>query len=220
MKNLKDLTPEIKAKIPIYIEKAIAGVFDGERYNNFSFDKAKKAVDYNYQYCGELKPILIVAENPYEAQLLFNYIASNTDLHSLISLIWNNLNDSQLTSQLDSQLRSQLTSQLTSQLDSQLNSQLRSQLYSQLNSQLRSQLYSQLYSQLTSQLTSQLRSQLYSQLDSQLDSQLRSQLHRYNDDYLFTLNVYSDSYFTWYDFIKTEFNINSIDFSKFKNKNH
>lgn len=29
MKTLKDFTPEIKAKIPVYQERALRGVFDG-----------------------------------------------------------------------------------------------------------------------------------------------------------------------------------------------
>lgn len=35
MKTLKDLTPEIIAKIPKYQKKAIEGIFDGRRYNKF-----------------------------------------------------------------------------------------------------------------------------------------------------------------------------------------
>ena len=144
---------------------------------------------------------------------------------------------SQLYSQLDSQLRSQLYSQLDSRIDSQLNSQLRSridsqlrsQLYSQLDSQLRSQLNSQLYlqlrlqlhsqldSQLDLQLNSQLDSQLYSRIDSQLDSQLNSQLdsqlysqlNKYNNAYLWTSNIWSNAYLSWWKFIKDEFNIQS-----------
>ena len=41
MKTLKDFTPEIKTKIPEYINNALTGVFDGERYNNFSFENSE-----------------------------------------------------------------------------------------------------------------------------------------------------------------------------------
>jgi hypothetical protein len=75
------------------------------------------------------------------------------------------------------------------------------------NKDLDSQLDSQLHSQLQSQLYSQLRSQLESQLYSQLDSQLESQLRKYHYNYLFTLNVYSDCYYTWYNFIHEQFQL-------------
>jgi hypothetical protein len=65
-----------------------------------------------------------------------------------------------------------------------------------------------LLSQLYSQLYSQLNGQLHNQLDSQLDSQLLS-LYNYetHNTCLFTLNVYSDAYYSWFKFIKEEFNL-------------
>jgi hypothetical protein len=191
MKTLSDFTPEIQAKIPQYHEKYLKGVFDGGKYNNFKIENATALINFNYEKCGYKKPVIIVAENPFEAQAFFNYINSNKEQFLLILYINYcllngielpkeisniKIENSQLNSQLHSQLYSQLDSQLHSQLNSQLYSQLNSQLYSQLNSQLDSQLNSQLYSQLYSQLNSQLYSQLYSQLDSQLHSQLNSQL--------------------------------------------
>jgi len=235
-KTLKDLTPEIEAKIPEYIARYTKGVLDGEKYNSFNQKSAEELINWNYTKCNLKLPTVLVAENPYEAQLFFNYIVANkkkfipilyvlyclknkTELPKELTEIGDKGSQLyiQLDSQLDSQLYSQLRSQLDSQLDSQLYSQLRSQLYSQLgsqldsqlDSQLRSQLDSQLYIQLDSQLDSQLRSQLYSQLRSQLDSQLDSQLGKYNPDYLFTTNVYGGWYLGWYKFIKDEFNISA-----------
>ena len=214
-KTLKDFTPEIQERIPEYIARYTKGVFDGGRYNSFSKKDAEDLINWNYNKCKLKNPVVLVAENPYESQIFFNYIKANekiylpilytiyclkngiefpfkelpnvkieniySQLHSqLDSQLHSQLNSklhSQLHSQLNSQLRSQLHSQLDSQLDSQLHSQLNSQLHSQLHSQLDSQLHSQLYSKLHSQLDSQLHSQLNSQLRSQLDSQLNSQLH-------------------------------------------
>ncbi|MEI2271861.1 hypothetical protein OHD16_06870 [Sphingobacterium sp. ML3W] len=244
MKTIKDFTPEIQAKIPEYLDKYTKGVFDGGRYNSFKKENAEALIHWNYEKCGYKNPVVLVAENPYESQILFNYIKANdkvfTPILYLIYCIKNGIElpklgyspkieseqlysqlYSQLRSQLDSQLYSQLRSQLDSQLDSQLYSQLRSQLYSQLDSQLYSQLRSQLYSQLDSQLYSQLRSQLDSQLYSQLDSQLRSQLYsqldsqlysqlgKYNYDYLFTTNVYSNALIAWYGFMANELKIDA-----------
>ena len=187
MKTIKDFTPEIQAKVPEYIEKYTKGVFDGGRYNSFKKENAETLIHWNYDKCGYKKPVVLVAENPYESQIFFNYIKANEKVfYPILYAIYCVKNGIELpkledapeieSSQLDSQLSSQLYSQLRSQLDSQLYSQLRSQLYSQLSSQLDSQLSSQLDSQLRSQLDSQLYSQLDSQLDSQLSSQLYSQL--------------------------------------------
>jgi len=114
MKTPKDFTPEIQAKIPEYIERALSGVFDGGRYRSFNWDDAHSAVCLQYEKCGYKKPMMIVAENPYEAQLLYHFIKCVLP-----------------TKELDSQFYSRLRSQLDSQLDSRLRSQLRSQLDSQ-----------------------------------------------------------------------------------------
>ena len=202
-KTLKDFTPEIQAKIPEYQKRAVEGVFDGKRYRDFDIEKAKLAIKWNYEKCGYKMPFVIVTENPLEQQIVFNLLNSElyADYRKLICLAHkSSLSDNhKFDSQLDSQMRSQLYSQLVSQLYSQLRSQLVSQLDSQLDSQMRSQLYSQLVSQLYSQLRSQLKSQLVSQLDSQLK--------KYNNSYIYTLDIYSDCFYAWFKFIKEEFNL-------------
>src|SRR5690606_4863555 len=123
MKTLKDFTPEIQAKIPVYIEKALSGVFDGGRYAAFNFDGAYNCVKLQYERCGYKPPLMIVAENPYEAQIMFNYIKHNPIWSRVVvglqSADFNQLNN-QLNNQLASQLNNQLVSQLSSQLDTQL----------------------------------------------------------------------------------------------------
>ena len=210
MKTLKDFTSEIQNLIPSYINNALYGIFDGQRYNNFNFKDAEEAVNLNYEFSGFKKPVVLVAENPYEAQIIFNYVINNKYFINLIYYLYklkNNIETFQLDSQLNSQLDNQLYIQLRNQLYSQLNSQLNSQLYNQLHNQLYIQLHNQLYSQLNSQLRSQLDRQLDSQLGSKLRSQLDSQLFKYNNPYLFTLNIYSNVYLMWYKFIKDQFNI-------------
>ena len=205
MKTLKDLTPDILAKISGYKEKCLEGIYNGERYHNFDLEKAKKAINWNYNKCGLKNPIILVAENPLEQQYLFNYLKLNYERYkNILNLLYLLQQEFiEITIELDikykckipsyfllyfnfqidkniydPQLHSQLHSQLDSQLHSQLDSQLHSQLHSQLASQLDSQLGNQLRSQLDSQLHSQLHSQLRSQLRSQLDNQLLSQLYR------------------------------------------
>ena len=200
MKTLKDLTPDILAKISGYKEKCLEGIYNGERYHNFDLEKAKKAINWNYNKCGLKNPIILVAENPLEQQYLFNYLKLNYERYkNILNLLYLLQQEFiEITIELDIKYKCkipsyfllyfnfqidkniydpQLHSQLHSQLDSQLHSQLDDQLHSQLDDQLASQLDSQLGNQLRSQLDSQLHSQLYNQLRSQLDSQLDSQLH-------------------------------------------
>ena len=200
MKTLKDLTPEIISKIPKYQKKAIEGIFNGERYKNFDIEKAKKAIKWNYEKCGYKMPVVLVAENPLEQQLMFNYLNLNIKYYSRILYVLNNdkivikLFEKDVT--ISSYFILFYNFNIDNQLDNQLHNQLRSQLYSQLDNQLYSQLHNQLHNQ------------LYNQLRSQLDNQLRSRLGKYNYNYLFTLNIYSDCYYTWFKFIKEEFNLN------------
>ena len=77
MKTIKDFTPEIQAKIPQYIEKYTKGVFDGGSHNSFNYDDAEKLVHWNYEQCKLKNPVVLVAENPYESQLFFNYIKNH-----------------------------------------------------------------------------------------------------------------------------------------------
>lgn len=119
MITLKDLTPEIEAKIPEYIARALDGVSDGGRYENFNYDNAVAAVKWNYKKCDMECPTVLVAENPFEMQLMYNkYIC---ELENLPKTVEN--------------------------------------------------------------------------------------LRKYNNSYLFTLNFYSDCYYSWYEFIRKEFNL-------------
>ena len=186
MKTLKDFTPEIKAKIPQYIKKYTEGIFDGGRYNSFKKENAEKLIDWNYAKCGYKLPVVLVAENIYEAQIFFNHIKANEKIYTpilyLIYCLRNKIKLPELRGQLDEQLYEQLRGQLDGQLDGQLYGQLRGQLDGQL----------------------------YGQLDGQLRGQLDGQLlYKYNNSYLFTSNIYSNVNLAWYKFIKDEFKIDT-----------
>lgn len=160
MKSISDFTPEIQAKIPEYIKKYTDGVFNGKRFSDFNFEKATELINWNYETCNYKKPTVLVAENPYESQIFFNYINENKDrfipILYVLYCLKNNI---------------ELPKELTEiKLEN---------------------------------------SQLYSQLRSQLYSQLGSQLGKYNNDYLFTTNIYSGSYGAWFKFIKDEFKLES-----------
>lgn len=73
MKTMADLTPEIEAKIPEYIARALEGVSDGGRHREFNIDKAREAVDWNYRKAGFEPPErILVAENPLEMNIMYN----------------------------------------------------------------------------------------------------------------------------------------------------
>ena len=187
MKTLKDFTPEIQAKIPEYQNRVLEPIFNGSKYHNFDIEKAKKAIKWNYEKCGFKMPVVLVAENPLEQQYLFNYL--NTPQSNLFRKIIYVLNNEFIEIEL-------------------FNKKCKISSYFILFFNL-----SLLNNQLSSQLDSQLDSQLNSQLHSQLDSQLRSQLYlknisNYNYNYLFTLNIYSEVYYTWFEFVRKEFNLN------------
>jgi len=136
MKTLADLTDDIIAKIPEYQERALWGVSDGQRYNNFDIDKAKACIDWNYAFSGFAKPKWVfAAENPFEAQLMYNYIVEQCT------------NNPKL---------------------------LESDVY------------------------------LGALLPEEKDIE---KYCTFQENYIFTMNVYSDCYYAWYEFIRKEFDL-------------
>lgn len=144
LKTLKDFTPEIKAKIPEYHKKYLAGIEDGGRYNSFTKENAQKLIDWNYEKCGFQSPVLIISENPYESQLFYNFIIANKEKYlPIIYLIYCLQNKISLDGK-EIKTASTLASTLAS---------------------------------------------------------------TYNNDYLFTCNIYSNVLCAWWKFIKDEFNV-------------
>jgi len=178
MKTIKDFTPEIQAKIPRYIDAALAGIFDGKRYNAFKLADAQAAVWHTYEFCGYKKPVVIVAENPLESQIILNYLRETKHFHDILYAIYCVQNGMELKV-ADGKKPTKKFKDVKID-DGQLRGQLDGQLYGQLRGQLRGQ------------------------LDGQLDNK---KLCVYNNDYLTTLNVWSNGYFAYYKFIRDEFGI-------------
>jgi hypothetical protein len=136
MKTLEDFTPSIAAKIPEYQQRALEGIFDGGRYSKFDLDKAKACVDWNYKYSGiEAPKWVFAAENPFEAQLMYNYILAQ-------------LNENPSLKDGEKYLGPFLPK----------------------------------------------------------EENIKDYLE-YQENYVFTMNVYSDCYYTWYEFIRKEFEL-------------
>jgi len=150
-KTLNDFTPEMEAKIPLYIAEALEGVFDGKRFEQFQWDNAAKAVWYNYEFSGFKKPVVLVGANPSETQLMLGHMIKHfEDYQKDVSQIYD----------------------MQQQADFDMN--------------------------IVEQLTKKLNAKVLAGLEKYgIDF-----TKEYRNDYLFTLNVYSDSYLTWYAYCK------------------
>ena len=183
MKTLKDLTPELRAKIKEYKAEA-RKFYDGSVPFNRSL--SAKYIEFLYKKINKPKPVVIFAKNIKEYKYFFELLRLKPNIIQNAYVLKNKgkVKDSQLDNKLNSKLYSELDSELDSKLNSELYSELDSKLYSELdsklNSELDSKLYSELYSELDSklysELDSELDSKLYSELDSKLDSKLYSEL--------------------------------------------
>lgn len=156
MSDIKELTPEIEAKIPGYIARAMAGVKDGGRYRAYNTETAKECVFYNYEFAEYQRPVVMTVENPKEAQLLFMYIQSKTELETMVD----NLAKRALAGE-----------DVQSEVDS-----LQDIIMEAMIDDIRN-----------------------GRKDFIKEDKVPS--------YLFTMNIYSNVYFTWYKFIQTEFNV-------------
>ena len=81
MITIDKLTDEVKSQIPVAIDHALNGVFDGKNYDNFDKIAAKALVDKLYEMAEMPKPKhLIVAENPLEAKIIYHYLVKNENM--------------------------------------------------------------------------------------------------------------------------------------------
>lgn len=160
IKTIDDITPEIRAKIPEYKARAIEGVLDGGRYKSFDINKARDAVNWNYNAVGMKEPIILVAENPLEQQLMFNMMNKNLDKY-----------------------RTKIDSDVL---------RLRYGLMTQEDKNAQSK---------------ELCDMIFADISLLTKNEIEELRAEYNNSYVYTLNVYSDIYFSWLKFVKDEFKI-------------
>jgi len=205
MLTIKDFTPEIQAKIPEYIKKYTQGIDNGERYNKFKIENAEKLINWNYEKCNYKKPVIIVAENIYEAQIFFNFIVANKEKYlpilNLIYCLKNNLNseikdifkdlekfDNTLYNKLDNKLNNTLHNTLRNTLRNTLNNTLHNTLHNTLdntlNNTLRNTLDNTLNNTLNNTLDNTLDNTLNNTLDNTLNNTLRNTLNNTLDNTL------------------------------------
>ena len=110
-KKVIDHVPqEVYDKIPDYIAKYTAGIYDGQRYRDFEFRHAVESVALTYKFSDLSKPAVVVAENPYEAQLIFETIKHDQECLDIIERIY----ESNKTGGYDMDLQRQLEERLAS----------------------------------------------------------------------------------------------------------
>ena len=74
---IKEMTPEIEAKIPIYKENATRDIYNRNTYRKFNLLDATKAVEWNYAKSNFAIPVVLSTENALEMQLMRNFMALN-----------------------------------------------------------------------------------------------------------------------------------------------
>ena len=88
MKTLKDLTPEIREKIPFEKERCTKNLYSGAERENFDEKKAVEYIEYVYNISGRPKPFILFADHPTHYQQLFRKL-SNEKAKDIYNRIFN-----------------------------------------------------------------------------------------------------------------------------------
>ena len=75
--KIQSLTREQEAQIQVYLDKYINNVNKGHYRTVYKRDTVEKLIDWQYQYAGFDKPMTILTNNPFEAQLVNQYLTDN-----------------------------------------------------------------------------------------------------------------------------------------------
>lgn len=74
IKTLDDLTPEIKARIPMWKDKCTVDLYSGKEYAEHKREDTVEYMNYVYQLCNRTAPLVIVANTLNEYRRYFNII--------------------------------------------------------------------------------------------------------------------------------------------------
>lgn len=78
MLTLKDLTPEIEAKIPTYHAHAIEKLYNGEEHAAWKFENTLEYVQYVYKLANQSAPFVFVANTPKEYSFMYDVLFNST----------------------------------------------------------------------------------------------------------------------------------------------
>lgn len=78
-KKIDSITEEQSRQIPVYLNKYLNKVFRYEYYQNWNLEAATKLIEWQYEFCDLPKPMVFEANNPFEAQVINNFIKTNCE---------------------------------------------------------------------------------------------------------------------------------------------
>ena len=76
-KKIEKLTPEQEKQIDVYLKKYINAVNSGHYRSVYNQESVENLINWQYEYAGFTKPMTILTNNPYEAQLVNQYLTDN-----------------------------------------------------------------------------------------------------------------------------------------------
>jgi len=74
---ISELTPEQESQIQVYVDKYLTLANSGAYREVYKHESVSKLVDWMYTFSGFAKPMTILARNPYEAQMINQYLTKN-----------------------------------------------------------------------------------------------------------------------------------------------
>ena len=83
-KTLQDLTPEVRAKIPMYKERCTKDLYSGKELQEFNADKSAEYVEYVYNIAKEKRPLVIFADTPREFIIMYNVLKKENVENELV----------------------------------------------------------------------------------------------------------------------------------------
>lgn len=123
MKDLKDLTPEIRNKILEYKKQCTENLYNGVEYNQWKKEYTVDYINYIYKLGNQhKKPVVIIANSPKEYKIYYNllFVNSKVSLTEKVKILSEYINDSSKTKEEISILYEKLETELKNTHISQL----------------------------------------------------------------------------------------------------
>lgn len=100
MKELKDLTPEIRGKIQGYKDKCTVDLYSGVEHANYDRKMVVNYVEKIYSLTKRKKPVIIVADDPVQYKRFFSLLKKESNLN-IVERIFNQKNVEDSTEYFD-----------------------------------------------------------------------------------------------------------------------
>jgi hypothetical protein len=182
--KLSKLTPEQEALIPKVKDFWINNFLNHEE--DLKLDDIKDEIYWVYEKIGLKKPIILIADNWYNQQLMYNFVKiyfSKTQLNQVENQVENQVGD-QVRNQVENQVRNQVWNQVENQVWNQVGDQVRNQVENQVWNQVENQVENQVGNQVENQVgnqvgdqvENQVRNQVWNQVGDQIENQVRNQV--------------------------------------------